>query len=107
MAYRTQKASKKYIPVNKSYLGETIEKKVQRITNNREPITDGAPLIYTDRKEGVGAEYDIRTDRFEVAVEAMGVVDKSYKAQREERHKPKDIKKEGGDAGGEPIQGTK
>ena len=44
--------------------GEYIEDKVRRIVNNGEPITDNAPLIYTDRKDGVRAEYDIRTPTF-------------------------------------------
>lgn len=67
--------------------GETIEKKVERITTLKEPIKDGAPLIYTDRKEGVQAGYNIRTDRFEVAVEAMDKVTKTKVAQRESRMK--------------------
>lgn len=70
---------------NETYKGETIEQKIYRITNNKEPIKDGAPLIYTDRSEGVKPEYNIRTDRWEVAIDAMSYVDKSYKAQREQR----------------------
>ena len=35
------------------YEGETIEQKVNRIVNNNEPITDGAPIIFTERKDGV------------------------------------------------------
>jgi len=35
--------------------GETIEQKLVRIMNNKEPIKDGAPLIYTERKDGVQA----------------------------------------------------
>ena len=54
-----------------AYVGESIEHKVRRIVNNKEPIKDGAPLIYTERKDGVQPSYNIRTDRFEVAVEAM------------------------------------
>ncbi len=83
--YKKTKANKTSLRVNKSYEGESIEHKINRIVNNKEPIKDGAPLIYTDRKDGVKAEYDIRTDRFEVALEAMGAVDKTYKAQREQR----------------------
>ena len=48
--------------INQSYEGESIESKVERIVTNNEPISDGAPLIYTDRKEGVLPQYDIRTD---------------------------------------------
>ena len=33
--------------------GEYIEEKVRRITENGEPIEDGAPIIYTERKDGV------------------------------------------------------
>jgi len=56
-----------YIGLNQSIEGETIEQKVERVTTNKEPISDGAPLIYTERKEGVQAGYNIRTDRFEIA----------------------------------------
>ena len=35
-------------------------------------MEDGVfPTIYTEKKDGVLPEYDIRTDRFEVAIEAM------------------------------------
>ena len=30
--------------------GEQIEEKVRRIVNNNEPITDGAPIIFTEKK---------------------------------------------------------
>ena len=33
-----------------SYEGETIEHKVQRIVLNKEPIEDGAEIIYTEKK---------------------------------------------------------
>ena len=33
-------------------------------------------IAYTEKKEGVKPEYDIRTDRFEVAREAMETVEK-------------------------------
>lgn len=68
--------------------GETIEQKINRIVNNKEPIKDGAPLIYTDRKDGVGAQYNIKTDRFEIAIEAMDKIAKSTAAKRNERINP-------------------
>ena len=78
----------KYIPTFmgsvESFEGESIEKKVSKLIENNEPITDGAPLIYTERKEGVIPAYDVRTDRFEIAVEAMGKVVKSNIAKREQ-----------------------
>ena len=48
--------------------GETIETKVRRVMSNNEPIHDEAPLIYTERKEGVNPDYDIRSDRFDFAL---------------------------------------
>ena len=41
--------------------GETIETKVERIVSTNEPISDGAPLIYTERKDGILAAYNIKT----------------------------------------------
>ena len=41
---------------------EYIEEKVRRITENGEPIKDGAPIIYTERKDGVNPAFNIRTD---------------------------------------------
>ena len=60
--------------INNSLEGESIEAKVCRIVNNGEPISDGAPLIYTERKDGVKEEYNIRTDRFDIALNAMDYV---------------------------------
>lgn len=75
---------------NVSVEGETIENKIERITTQKEPITDGAPLIYTDRKDGVLPGYDIRTDRMEVALDAMTTVAKTRVMQREEYLKKRD-----------------
>lgn len=71
--------------VNQSTEGETIEQKMERIVNNKEPIKDGAPLLYTERKEGVRSSTNIRTDRWEVAIDATDKIAKSYQARREER----------------------
>lgn len=59
------------ICVNESIVGETIEEKVFRIVNNKDAIDDGAPLLFSERDEGVLPEYDIRTDRWEIAAEAQ------------------------------------
>ena len=78
--------------INASVAGETLEAKIERIVNNKEPIGQGndtAPIIYTERKEGVRASTNIRTDRFEIAVEAADKVAKSFKARREEEPKQK------------------
>lgn len=63
------------------YEGETIETKVERIVENNEPISDGAPIVYTERKDGVRPEFNIRTDKFEIALDAMDAVNRSKIAQ--------------------------
>lgn len=61
--------------------GETIETKVKRIVENNEPITDGAPIIYTSREDGVLPAYNIRTDRWDVAQAAMDAVNQANLAK--------------------------
>lgn len=65
--------------------GETIEQKVDRIVNNGDPITDGAPLIFTEREEGVLPGFNPRTDRFEEALGAMDKITGDKRAKREAR----------------------
>lgn len=69
------------------YKGESIEEKVRRIIENKEPITDSSPLNYTNRKDGVNADYNIRTDRWDVAIEAMDKVSRAKIAQRDDRER--------------------
>lgn len=95
--------TKTTLRVNEAIEGETIEQKVERVTINKEPIKDGAPLIYTERKDGVQAGYDIRTDRFDVAIDAMDYVARSVQAKRDNNAKMKIVKE---DSEAEPTQGT-
>lgn len=67
---------------NMAYEGETIEMKITRVVQNKEPIEDTAPIVYTDRRDGVRPEFNIRTDRFDVALDAMDVAEKSQTAKR-------------------------
>ena len=48
--------------------------KVARVVENKEPIEDGAPIIYTERKDGVIPAYNIRTDKWDIALTAMDQV---------------------------------
>ena len=75
---------KSQLKSNEVYEGETIETKVSRIINEKAPIEDGAPIIFTERTDGVLPSYNIRTDRWDVAVEAMDKVNKAKIAKREE-----------------------
>lgn len=94
--YKKIKLRDTVISINKCYVGETIEQKIQRITNNKEPIKDGAPLVYTKRGDGVLAGMDIRTDRWEIAIEAMDKIVKTKEAKRAEALVVKMKESEGG-----------
>lgn len=61
--------------------GESIETKVARITENKEPITDGAPIIYTNREDGVIPAYNIRADKWDIAQSAMDAIHKANAAR--------------------------
>lgn len=68
---------------NLAYQAEPREVKLRKIisgeANNME---DGVfPTIYTEKKDGVQPEYDIRTDRFEVAIDAIDKINQSMANQ--------------------------
>ena len=67
--YRYKKALRSKMTSVETMEGETIETKVERVTSNKEAIKDGAPEIYTARKDGILSAYNIRTDRWEIARE--------------------------------------
>ena len=69
--YKPTRPKNGTLKVNASYEGGTIEQKVFRVTINKEPIKDGADQIFTERKEGVRADTNVRTDRWDIAVDAM------------------------------------
>lgn len=92
MSYRYKKPYKTSINVSKeSYEGERIEEKVERLMSNKEGVKDGAPEIFTERKDGVLPAFNVRTDRFEVATEAMDAVTRSRTAKRMEVVRDNDI----------------
>ena len=68
-----------------------MQEKVNRIVNNNEPITDGAPIIFTEKKDGVLPEYNPRTDRWDIALTAMEKMDRARKAKKEQGVKPEDF----------------
>ena len=75
-----------------SFEGERIEKKVAKLLENNEPITDGAPIIYTEKKDGVLPQYDIRTDKWEIAQSAMDLANASKIAKSKGLKKPEESK---------------
>lgn len=64
---------------NLTYQAEPREVKLRKIINGEaNNMEDGVfPTIYTEKKDGVQPEFDIRTDRFEVAIEAMDKINQS------------------------------
>ena len=76
---------------NTSTEGELIEQKIDIIMTLNEPITDGAPIIYTERKHGVLPEYNIRTDRWDIALDAIDKMEMARKARKETEVKPEDF----------------
>lgn len=90
--YKKPNFRKTNLVINNSLEGETLEQKIERVTTNKEPIKDGAPLVYTDKNDGVLAGYNIRTDRFEIAVDAMDKIQKSESAKRDSKAKMEVVK---------------
>lgn len=66
-----------------TYQAEPREVKLRKIINGETSnMEDGVfPTIYTEKKDGVLPEYDIRTDRFEVAIDAIDKINKSTASQ--------------------------
>lgn len=61
----------KYIKYVISTIGESIEEKIRKARTQGVKIDSVAPVIYTAKKEGVKPEYDVRTDRQEIALDAI------------------------------------
>ena len=68
---------------NLTYQAEPREVKLRKIINGEaNNMEDGVfPTIYTEKKDGVQPEFDIRTDRFEVAIDAMDKINQSIANQ--------------------------
>ena len=62
-------------------LGESIEEKVRKAIANKEPIEATAPMIYNSKDEGVNPAHDIRTDKWDIALDAIDKFQKSVIAK--------------------------
>lgn len=72
---------KSKIRINNLYEAEPLEIKLRRKMKGGkvdEEEEDGKTwaIAYTEKKDGIKPEYDIRTDRFEIAREAMETLEK-------------------------------
>lgn len=86
--YKIPKMAKTSLRVNESVEGRSIEEKLYETIYNKEPIdnTVGAKA-YNERKDGVIASRDIRTDKFEIAAEGMAKAAELKRSGREKRLK--------------------
>lgn len=85
-------------------IGEELIIKIKRILDENEPLTDGAPLIYTPKEKGVIPEYNIRTDKWQIA---MGAMDRVSEYKLSEYMKKTDMpQEEGSNNPSEPDQAT-
>lgn len=98
---KTAKSRRGYInDPNLTYQAEPREVKLRKIINGEaNNMEDGVfPTIYTEKKDGVQPEFDMRTDRFEVAIDAMDKINQSAANQiaksRGETEAVKDFGKE-------------
>lgn len=68
---------------NLTYQAEPREVKLRKIINGEANNMENGvfPTIYTEKKDGVQPEFDIRTDRFEVAIDAMDKINQSIANQ--------------------------
>ncbi|AXH74847.1 MAG: hypothetical protein [Microviridae sp.] len=86
MMHRQNKLKSLKYKFSKSVKGETLEAKIRRFMNNKEKMDGTAPLLYTERSEGVKAGYDPRADKWEVAADAMDKgVTGVHRSKREQR----------------------
>lgn len=83
--------------------GETIEQKIERMLNNKEPITgDGNERMFQTRAEGIDPITDIRSDRFDMALD---MTDKIAADKLAKRQKLMDEAKNKTDGGTQPADG--
>lgn len=104
-SYKPGTPTRTRLHINKCKEGEPLEQKLERMIANKEKMQGDTPIIFTERAKGVEPQYNIRTDRMEVAVDATTKVKKSYQARREEAAKARQgetkPKQEQNDAGAE------
>lgn len=75
--------NKTLIELAETYEAKPLERKLAEIMTTKEPIEATSPVVYTEKKDGVLPQFDIRTDRWEIAREAMEIVSKTAIAKRE------------------------
>lgn len=91
--YKTPHMHMGNIESNDSVEGDPIEIAIEKMIKNTGNVNKDektAPLLYQERKEGIKKAYDIRTDKWEVAVEAGQKIAESYDLRRKPEEKQED-----------------
>lgn len=92
---------------NLTYQADPREVKLRKIINGESnDMEDGVfPTIYTEKKDGVQPEFDIRTDRFEVAIDAIDKINQSTANQiAKSKGEPDVVQDYGTDAKTDPAK---
>lgn len=89
---------------NEVQIGETIETTIERLISNGEPTVDAnIPLMYTARKDGVQPQFNIRTDKWDIALETADKISQSYQAREKNEDFPEPENTDGEDGKPEPV----
>ena len=83
--------------------GKTIEKQIAIAMLTSEPIDQSNPITFTKRSDGVLPDYDIRTDKWELAQRAMTAVADKIRAKRTQKMQ-ENLKTTDTPAGSEPQE---
>lgn len=89
------------LEINQSYQAEPLCQKLKKIINEKGKIDDSAPIVYTNKKDGVLPAYDIRTDRFEVARKGVEQLGKYYATKAAQNENTPTGNSEGGKESGD------
>lgn len=84
------------LKVNTSREGVTLPTRIERMMKNKEDVPNERPLIYTEAKDGVLPNYNIKADKFEIALEAMDRTERATLAQGENKPKMEVVKDDSG-----------
>lgn len=82
--YKVPRFKSSSITLKATERGDLLQTKIKRLLENKENL-DEAPLIYTEKKDGVQPQYNIRTDKWEIAIDAMDKVNQIRTAKSENR----------------------
>lgn len=80
------------LKTTKSFVGQSLEEKVNKVISSGAPVEAVSPMVYTERKDGVRPEMNIRTDKWAIAQDAMSTIAKGIRGKREQRMSAKEDK---------------